>query len=130
MLLQKRAVRIIAKKPFLPHSKPLFIKYKILRFPEMVKEQCIMILLAHINDNLPNTISSLLKYTLTSNTRSTQHFVVPYASSNYILFTLSCSAPKIWNATVGTLYKILHEVPKNKKTLKSVIRFLCRCLSF
>ena len=39
VLLQKRAVRIIAKKPSLHHSKPLFIKYKILRFPETVKEQ-------------------------------------------------------------------------------------------
>ena len=122
IILQKRAVRMIDKKPFLHPSKPLFIKHKILRFPEMVMEQCIMILLACINNNLPYPIESMFKYAIPSNRRLTQHFSIPYAATNYRLFALSCSAPKIWNEIIGTLYNKLDEVPRNKQTLKKVIR--------
>jgi len=122
VILQKRAVRIIDKKPFLHPSTPLFIKHKILRFPEIVKEQCIIILLAHINKNLPNPISSLFRYCEPTNTRLTQHFYVPFASTNYRLFALSCNAPKIWNTIICKLFRDLSEVPKNKRTLKKAIR--------
>ena len=122
LLLQKRAIRIIDKKCFLFHTKSLFIKYKILRFPEIVREQCIMILLAYINKNLPGPMSSMFQYSKTSRTRSTQHFFVPFASTNYRLFAMSCCAPKIWNESVGSLYGDGHMVPKGKCALKKVLR--------
>ena len=122
VVLQKRALRIIDKKPFLHHSKPLFIKHRILRLPEVVKEQSIMIILSYINNNLPTPISSMFKYCEPTNTRLPQHFFVPFASTNYRLFSLSCSAPQIWNTVICKLYKNLNEVPKHKHTLKKAIR--------
>ena len=122
LVLQKRAVRMIDKKPFFHHSKPLFIKHKILRFPEMVKVQCIMILLAHLNNNLPSPIESMFKYSTPTNRRSNQHFCIPFAATNYRQFALSCSAPKIWNEIIGKLYTRLDQVPRNKQTLKKIIK--------
>ena len=50
--LQKRVLRIIGKKPYLYHTRELFIKYNILKFPDMVKEQQIVILLGYLNPRL------------------------------------------------------------------------------
>ena len=52
-MFQKRALRIIDKKPYLYPSNDLFVKHKILKFKDMVKEQSIMILLAYISNALP-----------------------------------------------------------------------------
>ena len=60
-----------------------------------------MILLTHINKKLPDPIASMFRYCTSTNRRTTQHFAVPFASTNYRLFALSCSAPKIWNTVRG-----------------------------
>ena len=122
VLLQKRAVRLIDKKPYLSPSKPLFIKHRLLRFPEIVQEQCIMIMLAHLKENLPKSISDMFRYALPSSTRLKKHFEVPFAATNYRSFTLSCSAPKAWNKTICNLYKDLADVPRDKRLLKKTVR--------
>ena len=84
MLLQKRTVRIIDKKTFFLYpSSELFVKHKILKFHDIVKEQSIMILLAHVNNTLPSPISKLFEYEEHKNTRSVKHFVTPLALRNY-----------------------------------------------
>ena len=120
--LQKRAIRIIDHKPFLYPTADLFIKYKILKFPDIVKEQSIMIMLAYINKSLPEPVSEMFKLRDPVGTRNTSHFYVPFAATNYRSFSLSYSAPKNWNTVVGHLYKDIHEVPKNKFTLKKHVR--------
>ena len=69
----------LIKKTFLHPSKPLFIKYKVLRIRELVMEQGVMILLAHINKKLPDRIASMFRYSPPTNRRTTQHFAVPFA---------------------------------------------------
>ena len=120
--LQKRAIRIIDHKPFLYSTKNLFAKYKILKFPDLVKEQSIMILLGYINETLPDPIAQIFRFHVPVNTRVTRHFHVPFSASNYRSFALSHSAPKNWNNIVGHLYKDLSSVPKNKFTLKKHVR--------
>ena len=66
LILQKRALRIIDKKPFLHPSKPLFIKYKVLRIRELVIEQSIMILLAHINKKIARSYSKYVQVLYTN----------------------------------------------------------------
>ena len=121
-LLQKRAMRIIDKKPYLYPTNSLFIKYNILKFEDIVKEQCIMILLARIKNTLPNPILKLFKYQEPSITRQCYHFVTPQAVSNYRLFSLPCNAPRIWNKIVGSLFKLVADVPRSKQTLKKHVR--------
>ena len=104
VLLQKRALRIINKKPYLYSSNDLFIKHKVLKFKDMVKEQSIMIILAFINNALPNPIAGMLTREPVTSTRHPKHFIVPFASRNYILFALSCSAPRIWNSIIASKF--------------------------
>ena len=54
--------------------------------------------------------------------RHPKHFTVPFASRNYRLFALSCSAPRIWNSTIASKFKDIENVPKSKITLKKHIR--------
>ena len=121
-IFQKRAVRIIDKKPFLYPSNGLFIQHKILKFTDIVKEQSIVILLAHINNTMPKPISNLFKFEESKNTRQTKHFFIPTALRNYRAFALSCSAPRIWNTVIGAMFKNIEDVPRNKLTLKKQVR--------
>ena len=121
-LLQKRALRIVDKKPYLYPSNDLFIKHKVLKFKEMVKEQNIMILLALINNTLPSPIARMFKKEVPTNTRQTKHFAIPAASRNYRLFALSCSAPRLWNDIIASQFRYLESVPKSKVVLKKLVR--------
>lgn len=121
-VLQKRAMRIIDKKPYLYPTNDLFIKYKILKFPDMVREQNMMILLAHLNHTLPKPISDMFKHQEASNTRQHKHFVIPNATTNYRLFSLACSAPRIWRDVIGPVYKSLNDVPRSKTLVKKCVR--------
>jgi hypothetical protein len=122
MLLQKRAIRIVSKKPYLHPTHELFIEHKMLKIKEIVKEQSIFILLRFINDTLPRPISQLLKYSNISRTRQVNHFAAPRALTNYKLFAFSCSAPRVWNTIVAPMFPNLVDVPRNKQTLKKHIR--------
>ena len=122
ILLQKRAVRIIGKKPFFHPSTPLFIKYKILKLPDIVKEQNIMIMFAFINNCLPLVISEMFKLNTSRATRHAKHMEEPYAATNYRIFSLPCSAPKAWNNIVCKLYKDIKDVPPSKIVLKNEVR--------
>ena len=120
--LQKRAIRIIDKKPYFFHTRDLFIKYKILKFPELVKEQQLVILLGHLKGTLPSPIHEMFKRHAPVNTRTVQHFEIPHASTNYRAFSLSISAPRTWNSIVCTLFRDISDVPFNKFTFKKYIR--------
>ena len=120
--MQKRALRIIDKKPYLYPSNDLFIKHKVLKFKDMVKEQSIMIILAFVNNVLPNPIAGMFKREPATKTRHPKHFTLPLASRNYRLFALSCSAPRIWNSLIADKFKDMDNVPKSKITLKKHIR--------
>ena len=119
--LQKRALRIIDKKPYSYHTKELFIKYKVQRFPDLVKKQQIMILLGYLNKSLPQPISEMFKYHTPVGTRAAQHFKMPYARTNYKTFALSITAPKAWNTIICKIFKDLADVPRNKYTLKKYV---------
>ena len=122
VLLQKRALRIIDKKPYLYPSNGLFIKHKILKFKDIVREQSIMIVLSYINNALPSPISRMFMYDKTKNTRQAKHLVTPMASRNYRSFALSCSAPRIWNDVIASKFAKIQDVPKNKEMLKRQVR--------
>lgn len=122
IVLQKRAMRIIDKKPYLYPTNELFIKHHILKFPDIVREQIIMVLLAYINKNLPDPVAKMFEYQKPLRTRQPNHFIIPRVRSNYRMFSLSYSAPKMWCTLVGSIFKHINEVPRDKGTLKKHIR--------
>lgn len=120
--LQKRALRIIDKKPCYHPSRELFIKYKVLKFTDLVTEQLIIILLGYLNQSLPQPILSMFRYYTPVSTRAIQHFQIPYAATNYKAFSLSVVAPKAWNSIVCCLYGDVKNVPRTKNVLKKRVR--------
>ena len=121
-MLQKRALRIIDKKTYLYPSNDLFIKYKMLKFKDMIKEQSIMIVLAFIKNELPRPMAEMFKREPATNTRHPKHFAIPFASRNYRLFALSCGVPRIWNEVIVPEFKSIESTPKSKITLKKHVR--------
>ena len=122
VMLQKRALRIIDKKPHLYPSNDLFIKQNVLKFKDMVKEQSIMIILAFVNNALPNPIAGMFKREPETNTRHSKYFCIPFASRSYILIALSCRAPRNWNQLIASKIQDIENVSKNKIALKKQTR--------
>ena len=122
ILLQKRAVRIIDKKPYLYPSNGIFIKYNILKFPELVSEQNIVVLLAFLNGTLPKMIADMFKPNRPLNTRAAEHFIMPFSRCNFRTFSFSFTAPKAWNSYICPIFRQLEDVPRNKVTFKKHIR--------
>ena len=120
--LQKRAVRIIENKPYLHPSNQLFVKLGFLKFPDIVTEQGIYVLLNHLNRSLPLPISSMFDYHIPANTRLVQHFEIPFAETNYRKFALSYMAPNSWNNIICKIFNNMDDVPRNKDTLKKHLR--------
>ena len=122
MKLQKRAIRIIMKKPFYHPTNALFVELNLLKLKDIITEQKIIILSKFVSHSLPCAISSLFQYHRPTNTRLIQHFHVPLATTNYRSFSLSCSAPKAWNQTICPTFPNLDDVPLQKYALKKFIR--------
>ena len=122
IVLQKRAVRIIDHKPFPFPSSELFVKYNILKMPDLVVQQNIVILLAFLNNTLPSLISKLFDINRPLGTRSSEHFVLPFSRYNFRTFALSFTAPKAWNTVVSPIFPQMSDVPKCKDTLKKYVK--------
>ena len=58
-------------------SNDLFIKHKVLKFKDMVKEQSIIIILVFINNDLPNPIAGILTREPVTSTRHPKLDIVP-----------------------------------------------------
>ena len=83
IILQKRAVRIIDHKPHLFHTAQLFVKFNILKMPDLVVQQNIVILLAFLNNTLPSLISKLFSRKRPLHTRASEHFFMPFSRFNF-----------------------------------------------
>ena len=120
IILQKRAVRIIDHKPHLFHTAQLFVKFNILKMPDLVVQQNIVILLAFLNNTLPSLISKLFSRKRPLHTRSSEHFVMPFSRFNFRTFSLSFTAPRAWNPVICSIFQQLDEVPRCKDALKNM----------
>ena len=121
VILQKRAVRIIDHKPFRFPSHELFIKYNVLKFPDLVIEQNIVILKSFLNDTLPIPMKDMFHINRPLNTRAPDQFIIPFSRCNYRTSTLSFTAPRAWNSVVGNMYQQLRDIP-SKPVLKKHVR--------
>ena len=92
-LLQKKAVRIVAKADYLSHTLPLFQKLSVLNIYDLIELKTILIMYNVYHKNIP--VSILNYFTLTSevHTHSTrQHldFCIKYRRTTLKFMYLSC----------------------------------------
>ena len=81
-----------------------------------------MIMLAYLNNSLPEPISEMFRQHVPVGTRVARHFNVPFAATNYRAFSLSHSAPHTWNSIVVQLFGNIDSVPRNKFTVKKHLK--------
>ena len=120
--LQKRAIRLVAQKPFFHPTNCLFLEHRLMKLQDIIQEQSIIILAQALKNELPEAISSLFTLSNPRNTRLTQHFEVPFAATIYRKFAISINGPRTWNQIICPLFRNLDDVPLEKPALKKVIR--------
>ena len=72
LILQKRAIRNVAGKAHNAHTDPLFRRYKILKFPDLMKRECVIWVFKAKNNILPETVCNLIMEDNTANGRVTR----------------------------------------------------------
>ena len=79
--LQKRVVRIISKSPYDAHTQPIFSRFKLLKFENIIELQLCKLLFLYQKDFLPesfNTMFATNKQVHSYNTRNKNSFRLPY----------------------------------------------------
>ena len=94
--LQKKSVRIIDHASRLEHTNPIFLKYKLLKFVDLIKlNTCVIMYKARCN-LLPTRIMKLFQLNV-NNTRQQGDFIVHYRRTKLKEFCISVTGVKVWN---------------------------------
>ena len=93
-----------------------------MKFPDIVLNQHIVVLLAFLNGTLPDAISSLFQLSRPLNTRGSNHFSIPFTYNVYRIFALPYAAPRTWNTIITTMHRDIQQVPRNKFTLEKHLK--------
>lgn len=101
IVLQKRAIRIVAHAPFLAHTQPLFASLKILRLNEMYMYQSAIFMYLCQHLLLPSSLQAL--FSLNNkfhnyDTRSANKFHLPKTHLSLYQRSIIYSGPRLWNS--------------------------------
>ena len=108
LLLQKRALRLVAGADFLSHSKPIAYKFGFLLLDELYSYLCCIEMFSYIH-NLPSAIiPANLNCTQPTRrpSRTSNNLYVPYSRTLLRQRSLSVHALKLWNKLPTTLMNI------------------------
>ena len=136
ILLQKRAIRLISGVGRIAHTTPLFREMKVLKVVDLLRYQLLLILHDFLLGQLPQPIATRFSiYQPVRNSRANQHFcelvrsgnnnILPsYRHVNYLLFTLFCQAPRVWNRSIVPHIPNLQDIPASKSVFKKSLKFI------
>jgi hypothetical protein len=119
---QKKAIRIIALKPYQEPSLPLFRLFKILNVSELYENRIVLFMFKFVKGNCPSLFNSMFKFNEHHqyNTRQNIDFNLPKISSNLAKGSIGYMGAKLWN-------KYIH-VLDNKCSLHTFKRRLKMCI--
>jgi hypothetical protein len=112
LLLQKKAIRLIARDKKYSHTENRYYEYKILKFDNINLLQTGIFMYKYFNKLLPKAFPQLFTMVTdvhTHFTRSATGFSEIYVRTNYCWFSLRSRGPKLWN-----------KIPFNIKKAKSL----------
>ena len=100
MLLQKKAIRNVAKASYLDHTHPLFVQHNCLKFLDIVKLKTLIIIYKAKNNMLPNNLQKMfttIKEIHSYGTRSSRkgNFNVKYCKTKRKLMSISIIGVKL-----------------------------------
>src|SRR6218665_3870132 len=115
ILLQKRAIRIIARDKYYDHTSKRFQELGIMKFDCINRYLIGNVLFKYFNNLLPPVFTNFFTKTIDvheHHTRAVCGLSVQYARTNYRRFSLYCNGPIIWN-----------DIPANILAVKSFPQF-------
>jgi hypothetical protein len=100
ILLQKKAIRIIANVPRLEHTNDIFMNFKLLKFMDLVKLSTLLVMFRAYNINLPSNLQKCFSININTNlaTRRKNKFTVNYVRTTKKAMCLSVKGVKLWNS--------------------------------
>ncbi len=104
-ILQKKAIRIINKKPYNAHTEPLFRKEKILKVTDLFKLQASTFVYDFKHDNLPRSFSDFFPINPNPNPRRLHHIPrnVSMPRTNFSALLPYHNFPVLWNSLDGNI---------------------------
>lgn len=111
-ILQKRAIRFLAKSDYRDHCKPLFIKYKILTLTSLF----ILETVCMIHKQILNLPTQSRHY----NTRQNNNLLLPIPHSSLIKNSIIYESPKIFNHLPDAL-KSIRSPSLFRNTIKNIL---------
>ena len=107
--LQKKAVRLIDNAPYNSPSTPLFKKYKILKFDDLISLELLKLTHSYRASNLPVPVSDLFTnnaFNHRYNTRFRHHPRVSYHKSSLFHRSFLTQSPILWQNLPNSIRKI------------------------
>ena len=97
--MQKRALRSVANIKYNGHTAPLFKKFNILPYPELIKFTCIKFVWEFKTKKLPSTFDNMLLYHESNeyDLRSCNDFYIPLIKKCKVEKLPLYNFPKVWN---------------------------------
>jgi hypothetical protein len=122
-ILQKRAIRIIARAPYNTHSRQIFKNLCILKIDQINKSQICELMYRFTNNLLPPAFKDY--FTCVSdfhghNTRTKDDYRAEFARTNSRRFSIKCIGPAAWNSLPLNIRK-LHNLYLFKKSLRILL---------
>jgi len=110
VLLQKKAIRVIAGDPYYAHTACRYREYNVMNFANMNRYLVGKFMYKFVNNLLPESFLNYFIKTVDIHghyTRSSGGLCVSYARTNYRRFSMSCNGPKTWNAVPRSIQNAL-----------------------
>ena len=109
--LQKRVVRCCTLFDFHAHSKPLFLKLKVLDIYQLNKYLVGLMLFRYVYTSLPENLQVLLTFNNeihNYNTRHREKFHIFKCTTIFVSFSFKHTAPLVWNALPQEICQTRH----------------------
>ena len=102
-LCYKKSIRIINFATFNRHTNPLFLEDKIIKFPDIIKLNQLMLVQQFNNKTLPRQLENLMEHIANIHNHfihtssNTGLFIPQISSTNFGSYSLNYMAPYVWN---------------------------------
>ena len=117
VILQKKAMRIMTFSGFREHSSPLFKRQKLLKFLDIVYVNTASFMLQYGLGNLPadyDDFFTAIKHDYAMRLASTNTYIIPSVRTNYGIFNIRYSGPKMWSSVDESLKSLNLNIFKRK----------------
>lgn len=106
--IQKRAVRILSFSHFQAHTSQLFKKFNLLKVMDIIKLYTATFMYQFYKGFLPKSFNDFFtpvcnRHRYNTRLASKSSFCLPQARTNYGIFNIRFSGPKLWNSIEETL---------------------------